>query len=132
MSKKLHTKTIFLNLDKNLLVELIDMMHANNYYLHEFEYKTKRSTATTTITIPTYCIKNKTLFVPTASEITAAILQQSVNVPSHHASQIVFYQTKGALKIIQAYNTAFKPLHFVLLLLKSRRMAFAHSSYRQF
>ena len=30
------------------------MMHDNNHYVHEFEYQTKRSTATATITIPTF------------------------------------------------------------------------------
>ena len=30
-------KNIFSNLDNNLLLELIDMMHDNNHYVHEFE-----------------------------------------------------------------------------------------------
>ena len=35
-------KNIFSNLDEHLLLELIDMMHDNNHYVHEFEYQTKR------------------------------------------------------------------------------------------
>ena len=108
-------KHIFSNLDEQLLLELIDMMHDNNHYVHEFEYQTKRSTATTTITIPTYWGKSKTYYVPTVPEIAAAIPQQSVNYPTHHARQIILYKTKGALQTIKTYNAAFEPLHFVLL-----------------
>ena len=108
-------KNIFSNLDQKLLLELIDMMHDYNHYVHEFDYQTKRSTATATITIPTYWGKNKTYCVPTAPEIAAAIPQQSVNVRTHHARQIVVYKTGGALQTIQVYNAAFEPLHFVLL-----------------
>ena len=100
MSKQLLKKNIFLDLDENLLLELIDMMHEYNHYVHEFEYQTKRSTVTATITIPTYWGKDKRYSVPTAPEIAAAIPQQSVTVPNHQARQIVIYQKGGALQTI--------------------------------
>ena len=106
---------IFMNLDNNLLLELTDMMQDNNHYVHEFEIQTKRNTANATITIPTYWGKDKTYCAPTAPEIAAAIPQQSGNVSSHHARQIVLYQRGGALQNIQSNNAAFEPLHFVLL-----------------
>ena len=108
-------KIFCFNLDTNLLLELIDMVHDHNHYVHEFQYQTKRSRATATITISTYWGKAKIYSVPIAPVIAAAIPQQSYNVPSHHASQIILYTRGGALQTIQSYNAAFELLHFVFL-----------------
>ena len=108
-------KNIFSNLDDNLLLELIDMMHDNNHYVHEFEYQAKRSTANATITIPTYWGKDKTYCAPSAAEIAAAIPQRSGNTVNRESRQIILYKKGGSLQTIKSFNAAFEPLHFVLL-----------------
>ena len=108
-------KNIFANLDDNLLLELVDMMHDNNHYVHEFEYQTKRSTANATITIPTYWGKDKTYRTPSAPEIAAAIPSHSGNIENIESRQIILYKKGGALQTIKSFNAAFEPLHFVLL-----------------
>ena len=108
-------KNIFSNLDDKLLLELIDMMHDNNHYVHEFEIQANRYTASATITIPTYRGKDKTYSLPTAPEIAAAIPQQSGNIENKSTRQIILYKKGGKLQTINSYNAAFEPLHFVFL-----------------